>query len=167
MSDATTVLLIDNDSHYRDYYAHRLHASACKYDVVHAATGRSGLDICARQPIDCVVLEIDLPDMSGFEVLAKLVPRTYNPEIGIIVLTRLFNQFLLDLAIKNGAQAALQKTLGSGDVLEPASLKLFRRCEYETGLFLDTYSRRLVASLFLASTGGASCSLPKYRLSSI
>jgi CheY-like chemotaxis protein len=80
MSDATTVLLIDDDPQYRAYCAQRLHVSSTNYDVVEAATGRSGLDICARQPIDCVVLEIDLPDISGFEVLAKLVPRTYRPE---------------------------------------------------------------------------------------
>jgi DNA-binding NarL/FixJ family response regulator len=123
MSDATTVLLIDDDPHYRDYYAQRLQASVSNYDVVQAATGRSGLDICARQPIDCVVLEIDLPDISGFEVLAKLVPRAYHPEIAVIILTRLPNPFLLDLAIKNGAQVALQKTLGSGDLLAPSILK--------------------------------------------
>jgi two-component system KDP operon response regulator KdpE len=123
MSDATTVLLIDDDPHYRDYYAQRLQASVSNYDVVQAPTGRSGLDICARQPIDCVVLEIDLPDISGFEVLAKLVPRAYHPEIAVIILTRLSNPFLLDLAIKNGAQVALQKTLGSGDLLAPSILK--------------------------------------------
>ena len=123
LSDATTILLIDNDPQYRNYYAHRLHASSSNYDVVEAATGRSGLDLCARQPINCVVLEIDLPDMSGFEVLAKLVPRTYRPEIAVIVLTRLPNHFLLDLAIKNGAQAAFQKTVGSGDLLEQSILK--------------------------------------------
>ena len=87
MSDATTVLLIDDDPQYRVYYAHRLHKSSSNYDVVEAVTGRSGLDICARQPIDCVVLEIDLPDMSGFEVLARLVPRVFHPEIAVIVLT--------------------------------------------------------------------------------
>jgi len=123
MSDATTVLLIDDDPHYRDYYAQRLQASVSNYDVVQAPTGRSGLDICARQPIDCVVLEIDLPDISGFEVLAKLVPRAYHPEIAVIILTRLSNPLLLDLAIKNGAQVALQKTLGSGDLLAPSILK--------------------------------------------
>ena len=123
MSDATTVLLIDNDLHYREYYAQRLYASSANYDVVEAASGQLGLNICARQPIDCVVLEIDLPDMSGFEVLAKLVPRTYRPEIAVIVLTRLPNQFLLELAIKNGAQAAFHKAVGSGDQLEQSILK--------------------------------------------
>ncbi len=129
MSDATTVLLIDDDPHYRVYYAQRLYASSSKYDVVEAVTGRSGLDICARQPIDCVVLEIDLPDMSGFEVLAKLVPRAYHPEIAVIILTRLPNPFLLDVAIKNGAQAALQKIVGSGDLLAPSILRAISRVQ--------------------------------------
>lgn len=47
----------------------------------------------------------------------------YHPEIAVIVLTRLVNQFLLDLAIKNGAQAAFQKTAGNGDLLEPSIVK--------------------------------------------
>ena len=129
MSDATTVLLIDDDPQYRNYYAHRLHASSSNYDVLEAATGQSGLDICARQPIHCVVLELDLPDMSGFEVLAKLVPRAYHPEIAVIILTRLPNPFLLDAAIKNGAQAALRKTFGSGDLLAPSILKAISKVQ--------------------------------------
>ena len=118
MSDATTILLIDDDPHYRVYYAQRLQASSSHYDVVQAVTGRTGLDICARQPFDCVVLEIDLPDMSGFEVLARLVPRVYRPEIAVIVLTRLPNEYLLDLAIRNGAQIAFLKRMTSGDSLD-------------------------------------------------
>ena len=123
MPDATTILLIDNDPQSCDYYTQRLRTSSSNYDVVLAGTGRTGLDICARQQIDCVVLEIDLPDMSGFEVLAKLVPRTYRPEIAVIVLTRFPNPFLLELAIKNGAQAAFHKTAGSGALLEESILK--------------------------------------------
>ena len=69
------------------------------------------------------MLQIDLPGMSDFEVLAKLVPRTYRPEIAVIVLTRLPNQFLFDLAIKNGAQAAFQKGAGNGDLPEQSILK--------------------------------------------
>lgn len=41
----------------------------------------------------------------------------------MIVLTKLRNQFLLDLAIKNGAQAAFHKSVGSGDLLEKSILK--------------------------------------------
>ena len=65
MSDAIAVLLIDGNHPDREYYTQRLQESSLDYDVVQAATGQSGLDLYARQPIDCVILEIDLPDMSA------------------------------------------------------------------------------------------------------
>ena len=89
--------------------------------MVQAISGRTALDLCGRQPIDCVVLELDLPDMSGFEVLAKLVPAAGRPEIAVVVHTSLTNAYLLELALANGARAALHKT--SGDLLEQSILK--------------------------------------------
>lgn len=130
MSDATTILVIDGNFQECESYVQYLRASS--YDVVQAATGRSGLDLCARQPIDCVVLEIDLPDMSGFEVLAKLVPHASHPEIAVIVLTRLHNHFLLELAIKNGAQAALDRNMVSGELLERTILRAIARVQRDT-----------------------------------
>ena len=127
MSDATTVLLIDGNHKDREYYAHRLTSSSPDFDVVQAETGRVGLDLLARQPIDCVVLEIDLPDMSGFEILVKLVPRVFHPEIALVVLTGLPNKFLLELSLKNGAQGALFKSVTSGDLLDVIILKAISR----------------------------------------
>jgi len=131
MSDAIAVLFIDGNHPDREYYAQRLQDFSPNYDVVQASTGQSGLDLCARQPIDCVVLEIDLPDMSGFEVLARLVPRARHPEIAVIVLTHLPNQFLLELAIKNGAQGAFFKTMTCGDILDKAILKAISTVQKE------------------------------------
>ena len=122
MSDAISILLIDGNLRDREYYAWRLGASQLRYEFVHAATGRAGLDHCARQPIDCVVLELDLPDMPGFEVLAKLARSACHPEMAVVVLTGLPNPYLLELALKNGAQAALQKMTPSGHMLERSIL---------------------------------------------
>ena len=122
MSDAISILFIDSNTRDREYYTWRLGASQLRYDIVHAATGRGGLDHCARQPIDCVVLELDLPDMPGFEVLAKLVRSACHPEMAVVVLTGLPNPYLLELGLKNGAQAALQKMTPSGHMLERSIL---------------------------------------------
>lgn len=129
--DATSILLIDGHHHEREYYAHSLKATSPDYDVAQAVTGGAGLNICARQPIDCVILDLELPDMSGFQVLASLTPRIRNHEIAIIVLTRLHNPFLLDLAIKNGAHAAFHKTMTSGDILDIAILKALSTVQKE------------------------------------
>src|SRR5215510_3150962 len=123
LSEPISILLIDANHHDRECYAQRLKASSLNCDVVQAATGRTGLDICARQPIDCVVLEIDLPDMSGFQVLEYLVWNASHPQIPVVVLTGLSNESLLELALKNGAQAVLQKRTLSADRLEASILK--------------------------------------------
>jgi PleD family two-component response regulator len=129
LSDAISILLIDGNHQERDYYAQRLRLSSADYNIVQAVSGQSGLDMCSRQSIDCVVLEFDLPDMSGFEVLAKLVPIARRPEIAVVIHTGLPNSYLLDLALKNGAQAALHKT--SGDVLEQTVLKAIATVKWD------------------------------------
>ena len=70
------------------------------------------------QQVDCVVSELTLPDMSGFEVLTHLVPLAHRPEMPVIVLTRLVLHPMATLALSNGAQAYLVKSQCSGDDLD-------------------------------------------------
>ena len=123
MSASLHIVLIDDNPRDREYYADRLQASFPECVVVQATTGRTGLALCQEHRPDCVVLELDLPDMSGFEVLLKLVARVYRPEIAVIVLTRIYNLGFLKAAVTNGAQAALFKSMASGDILEKTVLK--------------------------------------------
>jgi DNA-binding NarL/FixJ family response regulator len=117
------ILLIDGNHKDRQYYAHRLKLASPEYEVFEAADGRSGLHLYHTCFIDCVILEINLPDMSGFEVLVNLAPLARSPEVAVIILTQLTSQALLELAIKNGAQAALHKSSTSGDILDKAVMK--------------------------------------------
>ena len=122
MSNAPLILLIDGHRAEREYYAQLLRISSPAFDVLHVATGRVGLGLCQQQLVDCVVLELDLDDISGFEVLLRLIPRVWHPKIAVIILTRLENPYLLEAAITNGAQAALHKSTTSGDALVTAIL---------------------------------------------
>ena len=119
--DCLAVLLIDSKDIDRNYYGDRLKQCSSDYVIFHAADGKAGISVCETVSIDCVVLEIDLADMSGFEVLVQLV--SSPPKVAVVVLTHLTNPFLLDLALKNGAQAALYKSATSGDVLDKTILR--------------------------------------------
>ena len=123
METSPLILLIDCNQEDRNYYTRLLRISSPEFVVLHATTGQSGLALCKRQSIDCVVMEFDLPDMSGFEVLLKLIPHVQHPEIAVVILTRLANPHLLAGAIQNGAQAAFYKGMASGDILNTAILK--------------------------------------------
>ncbi len=115
--DRTTVLIIDGDNEERQYYAERLKLCSPDYTIFESTSAKMGLGFFSSNPIDCVVLELVLPDASGFEVLLKLIPVPSRPEIAVIVLTQLNSPSLFDLAVKNGAHTALHKTVTSGEIL--------------------------------------------------
>lgn len=117
---AATVLLVDSFKEDRQYWTDRLHISSPSYVVLEADTGAAGLAVCQSQRIDCVVLELNLPDMPGFELLVKLVPRALHPEIAVIILSRIEQLAIAELAEDNGAHKFLFKSRASGDQLSMA-----------------------------------------------
>jgi serine phosphatase RsbU (regulator of sigma subunit)/DNA-binding response OmpR family regulator len=64
------VLVVDDAESNRYVLATWLRRAG--HDVVEAGTGAEGLAIAATQPIDIVVLDINLPDMSGYAVCEQL-----------------------------------------------------------------------------------------------
>jgi HAMP domain-containing protein/CheY-like chemotaxis protein/signal transduction histidine kinase len=56
-------------------------------EIVTAGTGEEGLDFLNEQRFDCVVLDLRLPDMSGFEVLDALRDDDSLSEIPVVVFT--------------------------------------------------------------------------------
>jgi CheY-like chemotaxis protein len=123
MPDSPLILLVDDSEDDCNYFSQRLQICSPDLVMTRAATGHVALDLCQRQCFDCVVLEIALPDMSGFEVLTKLVPRVWDPDTAVVVITSIANRYLREAALKNGAQAAFYKPMTSGDMLHGAILK--------------------------------------------
>jgi CheY-like chemotaxis protein len=101
-----SILIVDSDDKERyDLVAQLTQVSStCVFH--HAATGKTALEFLASHCVDCVLLELDLKDMSGFEVLNSLVPCPSKPRIAVVVRTRLTHPSLLTVARQNGAQAA-------------------------------------------------------------
>jgi response regulator RpfG family c-di-GMP phosphodiesterase len=115
---SATILLIDHHDDDRQYWVDRLRRSSRDYVILDAPTGEAGLAVCRSQPVDCIVSELTLPDMSGFEVLLQMVLNPRHPEIAFIFFTRLTLAPMKDLALRNGAHAYLFKAQSSGDELD-------------------------------------------------
>jgi CheY-like chemotaxis protein len=116
----TSVLLIDWSQTQRTYWTGQLKSCSPDYQITEAADGQSGLDIYRSRRIDCVVLEIDLPDQSGLEVLMTLIPRASKPRVAVIVLPQLSHPGVWRLTKENGAYASLVKGFTSGQDLDKA-----------------------------------------------
>jgi HAMP domain-containing protein/CheY-like chemotaxis protein/signal transduction histidine kinase len=56
-------------------------------DVSVAASGADALSILNEQPFDCVVLDLRLPDMSGFDVLERLRDNQTLSDLPVVVFT--------------------------------------------------------------------------------
>ena len=80
----TQVLVVDDVPAMAEQYAYDLKRVG-KYDAIVAAGGAEALDILAREPIDCVVLDLEMPGTDGFEVLRSLQQR--GIETPVIVYT--------------------------------------------------------------------------------
>ena len=114
-----TILLIDDNEEDLKYWADSLRRAPSGYTVLESSSPAAGLDVCASRPIDCVVLDLDMPE-SGFHALLKLVPNRERPRVPVIVLTHLPHPNLFEMAKHNGAQACLLKQKTSAHDLDVA-----------------------------------------------
>ena len=68
--ERTRVLVIDDDEVFR--YVVRQELTTDNIRVLEAATGSHGLERVGQERFDLVLLDLDLPDISGYEVLARM-----------------------------------------------------------------------------------------------
>lgn len=116
----TSVLLIDGNANERANFAQELKRCSSNYEIVEASDAQSGLDLYRSRRIDCVVLELPLPDQSGFKTLVELVPVARRPHVAVVVLTLLTHPGVWRLARGNGAYACLVQEFTSGQDLDQA-----------------------------------------------
>ena len=116
----TSVLLIDGSQRQRAYWVEQLKQTSPNYQIVEASDGQSGLDLYRSRHIDCVVLEVALPDDSGFPTLIGLVPIASKPQVPVIVLTQIPYPGIWEVAKENGAYACFHKPRASGEDLDKA-----------------------------------------------
>lgn len=112
-----TILLIDDSEEDRKYWAESLRQSSSRYHVLESENAAAGLEMYASRSVDCVVLDLDMPE-SGFHVLLQLVPDRRRPNVPVIVLTHLPHPNLFEMAKHNGAQSCLLKQSTSVEDLD-------------------------------------------------
>jgi CheY-like chemotaxis protein len=116
----TSVLLIDGSKTQRAYWTDQLKRCSVDYEIIEATDARSGRELYQSRRVDCVVLELALPDELGFRLLVDLVPIPNRPHVAVIVLTHMAQRGVWELAKQNGAYACFVKRHTTGEDLDRA-----------------------------------------------
>ena len=96
-------------------------------DIVTADTGAAALAAMAEQPVDCVVLDLRLPDMSGFEVLETISRDEDLATVPVVVFTGRELSPEEDARLRTLARSVVVKGVESPErLLDETSLFLHR-----------------------------------------
>ncbi|MCH2085182.1 MAG: response regulator transcription factor [Saprospiraceae bacterium] len=84
--------------------------------IFEALDGKSALQLISNQPIDFVLLDINLPDLNGFEV-CKSIKKNF-PKIKVIALTMHGESAYITQMVKAGVDAYILKNAGKDEILK-------------------------------------------------
>jgi signal transduction histidine kinase len=101
------MLVVDDIEANRDLLSRRLEGLG--YCVATAATGRQALDMLAEHPYDLVLLDIMMPEIDGFEVLATIKSDERLRHIPVIMISALSESESVARCIEMGAEDYLTK----------------------------------------------------------
>ncbi len=103
-----TVLLIDDNPKDRNYWSVALRTPPLDFIVLEAGCGQSGFNLCQSRHVDCVVLDLEMPE-SGLFTLLRLVPDPSRRHVPVVVLTKVAQPALFKLMTSLGAYGCLVK----------------------------------------------------------
>ena len=102
----TLVLVVDDIVPMAEQYAYDLKRVG-GYDTITAGDGRAALELLGREPVDCMILDLEMPTMDGFDVLRELQARAVR--IPVIVYTGTGSYERCVQAVQLGAESFIDK----------------------------------------------------------
>jgi CheY-like chemotaxis protein len=85
MSNGKTILVVEDNELNLELVRDVLVFNG--YSVLEARTGQEGIDVARGQPLDLILMDLQLPDMDGREVLAAIrdlgVSRETTPSVAV------------------------------------------------------------------------------------
>jgi len=81
-----------------------------------AHNGREAVDLVTQHPIDCVIMDIDMPILNGLEA-TKLI-KEQKPNVRIIVVSMLSDAAIVNKLLRAGADAFINKESGKAELLK-------------------------------------------------
>ncbi len=87
---APRVLLVEDNDENRELLAHMLRSRGA--EVVGASSGREALEAASHQPFSFVLLDLQMPEMDGYQVLRRLRALPVGEALPVVALTALTSE---------------------------------------------------------------------------
>lgn len=110
--NTTTILVVDNEPQIRRVL--RMALSSNRYDVIEASNGQEAVEMVVRESPDLILLDVNMPGMTGLEACRKI--RT-SFSIPIIMVTVRSSEQDKILALDSGADDYVVKPFAIGELL--------------------------------------------------
>ncbi len=101
------ILIVEDDKFLRELITKKLTSEG--FEILGAFDGESGLKLLQEQKADLVLLDLILPGIDGFEVLAKIKADPQLALIPVIILSNLGQREDVEKGLKLGAVDYLVK----------------------------------------------------------
>lgn len=101
------ILIIEDDEFFRELISKKLSEANFEFDM--APNGEDGLEKAKTEKPGLIFLDILLPNMDGFEVLAKIKQDKEISSIPVVILSNLGQKEDIDKAMTLGAKDYLIK----------------------------------------------------------
>ena len=107
MDPQKKILMVEDDEFIRSLYSRQLVQAG--FDLQSTASGQECLDLLAKNDYDLLMLDLNIPDVSGFQVLEHLQK---NPKEGmqILILSNVAQDEYVRKGMDLGAQAFVIKS---------------------------------------------------------
>jgi len=105
--------------------AHIIFLEKKDYEVMTATNGQDALDLCREKSFDLVILDENMPGLSGLETLQLI--KDINPTMPVVMVTKSEEENLMDLAIGSKIADYLIKPVNPSQILLTLKKHLHKR----------------------------------------
>jgi len=119
------ILIVEDNSQNMRLIEMTLRAKG--YALLKASDGEEALDVAVRERPDLIIMDIELPKMSGLEVTTKLRSTAVFSHVPIVAITAYAMKGDKEKAIEAGCDAYLSKPINTRELPEVIAQMLLQR----------------------------------------
>jgi two-component system, NarL family, invasion response regulator UvrY len=135
------VLLVDDHEIVREGLKRVLSQALSEVSFFESGTGQSAMDTVRKEDIHIAILDINLPDKDGLELLKEI--KLHRPSLPVLILSLYEERQYALRALKSGASGYLTKEM-AGESLAAAVQKVLRGGIYISPALAERMGRDLI-----------------------